>query len=98
MFTSLVIGFLLVCASVVALSLPFFATIRTGSFLRDKIALITGGSRGLGLVIARQICGHGGKVALIAGDSNELARSWKTHILGCQAKSAPRLLKECPAS
>src|SRR5438874_1795447 len=42
---------------------------------RDKVALVTGGSRGLGLEIARQICGRGGKVALIARDSDELARA-----------------------
>jgi short-subunit dehydrogenase len=42
---------------------------------RDKIALITGGSRGLGLEIARQICARGGKVALIARDPDELARA-----------------------
>jgi short-subunit dehydrogenase len=42
---------------------------------RDKIALITGGSRGLGLEIARQICAKGGKVALIARDAEELERA-----------------------
>ena len=42
---------------------------------RDKIALITGGSRGLGLEIARQICARGGKVALLARDADELARA-----------------------
>ena len=42
---------------------------------RDKIALITGGSRGLGLEIARQICARGGNVALIARDPDELARA-----------------------
>src|SRR2546421_50975 len=42
------------------------------SFYKDKIALITGGSRGLGLEIARQICASGGKVALLAGDAGEL--------------------------
>ena len=41
---------------------------------RDKVALITGGSRGLGLVIARNICRKGGRVALIARDPKEL--SW----------------------
>src|SRR3981081_4019311 len=41
----------------------------------DKIALITGGSRGLGLEIARQICARGGKVALIARDAEELSRA-----------------------
>jgi len=42
---------------------------------RDKVALITGGSRGLGLEIALQICARGGKVALIARDAEELARA-----------------------
>ena len=36
--------------------------------LRDKVALISGGSRGLGLVLARHICNQGGKVALLARD------------------------------
>jgi len=38
-----------------------------------KSVLITGGSRGLGLVMARRICAEGGRVALIARDANELA-------------------------
>jgi NAD(P)-dependent dehydrogenase (short-subunit alcohol dehydrogenase family) len=42
---------------------------------RDKVALITGGSRGLGLIIARLICERGGKVALLARDPQELARA-----------------------
>jgi short-subunit dehydrogenase len=42
---------------------------------RDKVALITGGSRGLGLEIARQICARGAKVALLARDPEELARA-----------------------
>jgi|SRR5438874_3842331 len=45
------------------------------SFYKDKIALITGGSRGLGLEIARQICARGGKVALLARDAEELERA-----------------------
>jgi len=45
------------------------------SFFKDKVALITGGSRGLGLEVARQICALGGKVALIARDSEELGRA-----------------------
>src|SRR5215471_6484797 len=43
--------------------------------LGDKVALITGGSRGLGLVLAKQICAEGGKVALIARDPAELAQA-----------------------
>src|SRR5213076_3613419 len=37
--------------------------------------LITGGSRGLGLVLARRICAAGGKVALLARDNDELTRA-----------------------
>ena len=43
--------------------------------LRDKVALISGGSRGLGLVLARHICNQGGNVALLARDPEELARA-----------------------
>jgi short-subunit dehydrogenase len=42
---------------------------------RDKVALISGGSRGLGLEIARQLCARGAKVALLARDTDELARA-----------------------
>src|SRR6266404_33215 len=62
----------------------------SGSFYRDKVALITGGSRGLGLEIAKQICARGGKVALLARDNDELARAksdlerFKTEVLTLQ--------------
>jgi len=50
--------------------------IRTAQYtLQDKVALISGGSRGLGLVLARHICNEGGKVALLARDREELARA-----------------------
>jgi NAD(P)-dependent dehydrogenase (short-subunit alcohol dehydrogenase family) len=50
--------------------------IRTSRYsLRDKVAVITGGSRGLGLVLARHICAQGGNVALIARDPDELTRA-----------------------
>src|SRR6266513_2143016 len=50
--------------------------IRTARYtLRNKVAVITGGSRGLGLVLARHICAQGGKVAIIARDPEELARA-----------------------
>ena len=50
--------------------------IRTAQYtLRDKVAVITGGSRGLGLVLARNICDQGGQVALLARDPEELARA-----------------------
>jgi len=54
---------------------PFFSVIRTGSFLRGKVVLITGGSRGLGLELARQVCEQGGNVAILARDADELARA-----------------------
>jgi NAD(P)-dependent dehydrogenase (short-subunit alcohol dehydrogenase family) len=40
-----------------------------------RVALITGGSRGLGLVLARQICDEGGRVAILARDEDELERA-----------------------
>ena len=50
--------------------------IRTAQYtLRDKVAIISGGSRGLGLVLARHICDEGGQVALLASDAAELARA-----------------------
>ncbi len=42
-----------------------------------KSVVITGGSRGLGLVIARRVCAEGGCVALLARDRDELARAQK---------------------
>jgi NAD(P)-dependent dehydrogenase (short-subunit alcohol dehydrogenase family) len=42
---------------------------------QGKVALITGGSRGLGLVLARQICDEGGRVAILARDGDELERA-----------------------
>jgi short-subunit dehydrogenase len=42
-------------------------------FFKDKVALITGGSRGLGLEIARQLCANGTKVSLLARNPDELA-------------------------
>jgi short-subunit dehydrogenase len=43
--------------------------------LRGKVALITGGSRGLGLVMARALVDRGARVALCARDADELARA-----------------------
>jgi NAD(P)-dependent dehydrogenase (short-subunit alcohol dehydrogenase family) len=43
--------------------------------IKDKVFLITGGSRGLGLVIAREVSRHGGKVVLLARNLEELGRA-----------------------
>jgi len=44
-------------------------------FFRDKVGLITGGSRGLGLTIARELCRARANVALIARDASELSHA-----------------------
>jgi NAD(P)-dependent dehydrogenase (short-subunit alcohol dehydrogenase family) len=46
-----------------------------GYDLRDKVVLITGGSRGLGLVLAREAARQGAHVAICARDAGELARA-----------------------
>jgi NAD(P)-dependent dehydrogenase (short-subunit alcohol dehydrogenase family) len=43
--------------------------------LADKVVIITGGSRGLGLAMAREFSRHGAKVALLARDREELERA-----------------------
>ncbi|HET7754265.1 MAG TPA: SDR family oxidoreductase [Anaeromyxobacteraceae bacterium] len=43
--------------------------------LRDKVILVTGGSRGLGLVIARKAAGRGARVVICARDGDELERA-----------------------
>ncbi len=43
--------------------------------LRGKTVLITGGSRGLGLVLAREFQQAGAKIAICARDADELARA-----------------------
>jgi len=40
-----------------------------------KVALITGGSRGLGLVLARELASRGAKIAICARDRDELQRA-----------------------
>lgn len=41
----------------------------------DRLVVITGGSRGLGLVLARQLAAEGARLCLLARDENELARA-----------------------
>ena len=42
---------------------------------QDKVVLITGGSRGLGLVLARMLADEGAKIAICARKTEELARA-----------------------
>ena len=48
---------------------------RTPISFRGKTAFVTGGSRGLGLLIARDLLARGAKVAISARDADELARA-----------------------
>ncbi len=74
--------FLLLAVALLFIAWLVLRLIRTQRFsLKNKVALITGGSRGLGLVLARQICAEGGKVALLARDNEELIRA-KTDLAG----------------
>src|SRR5687768_4717916 len=43
--------------------------------LRGSVALVTGGSRGLGLVLARKLVDRGARVAICARDADELNRA-----------------------
>src|SRR6476620_4867939 len=42
---------------------------------RDRHVLLTGGSRGLGLVLARQLAARGARLSICSRDANELARA-----------------------
>jgi short-subunit dehydrogenase len=54
--------------------------------MRGRIVLITGGSRGLGLVLARQLAKQGAYLAICSRNEEELARAnedlnWRTRVL-----------------
>src|SRR5687767_15278360 len=48
---------------------------RTDYDFATRSVVVTGGSRGLGLVIARQLADEGARLTLIARDEDELARA-----------------------
>jgi NAD(P)-dependent dehydrogenase (short-subunit alcohol dehydrogenase family) len=53
-----------------------FAVRRARRFdLAGKVAVVTGGSRGLGLVLARELARRGARIVLIARDAAELGRA-----------------------
>lgn len=52
------------------------AALRIDNFsFRDQVVLITGGSRGLGLVLARRLARAGARLAIVARDQAELTRA-----------------------
>ncbi len=64
---------------------------RRGSYdLHGKVILITGGSRGLGLVLARQAVAEGARLALCARDEAELARARRDLLDGGAAEADVR--------
>ena len=60
-------------AAGVAGALAVRAQRRNGYSFAGKVVIITGGSRGLGLVIARQLAAEGARLTLVARNAQELA-------------------------
>ncbi len=68
-------SWIFLCAGVALASWAISRALRKSFSFAGKSVLITGGSRGLGLVIARRIAAEGGRVALLARDADELVRA-----------------------
>jgi short-subunit dehydrogenase len=77
MGVSRVVGWsaLAVVAAGVALALRSSRRARGAAALRGKVALVTGGSRGLGFVLARDLGRLGMRVVIVARDEDELDRA-----------------------
>jgi NAD(P)-dependent dehydrogenase (short-subunit alcohol dehydrogenase family) len=74
--SNLLIGSAIVGASALSALVAWKQRQNKYSF-KDKVVLITGGSRGLGLVMAREFAAQGAKIAICARDLNELHRAKK---------------------
>ncbi len=62
---------------------------------RGRCVLVTGGSRGLGLVLARQLAGQGARLALLARDAEELRRAeQQLRVLGGEVLGIPCDLRQ----
>jgi NAD(P)-dependent dehydrogenase (short-subunit alcohol dehydrogenase family) len=70
---SLIVGGVVAASALTAL-ITWQRSRRKYSF-KDKVVLITGGSRGLGLVLAREFAAQGAKLAICARDLSELHRA-----------------------
>ena len=71
---SAVSGVALVAAGV-ATGIALYARRRRGYSFAGQSVVITGGSRGLGLVMARRLAAEGARLTLVARDSAELSRA-----------------------
>ena len=61
-----------------ALGLAIASRYRSRYHFENKVVVITGGSRGLGLVLARELASRGASLGLLARDAIELARARRT--------------------
>src|SRR3954453_1430679 len=68
-------SFLLACGGIGLGAWAVSRLFRDDFSFAGKSVIITGGSRGLGLAIARLIAKEGGRIALIARDESELLRA-----------------------
>lgn len=82
---------LLLLGAGVASALAVRTLARSQFDYRGKVVVITGGSRGLGLAIARQLAAQGARLALLARDEGELDRAARD----IAARGAPVLAVPC---
>lgn len=67
-----------IALGVAAVAVALASRARPRYRFENKVVLITGGSRGLGLVLARELANQGALIALMARDALELARAKRT--------------------